>query len=175
MNYNVAQLLKEPVGSTRTFRVSETVLIEDGATQISPQGRLSFLRTDRGIWVSARFEVGVSVACSRCLNKFPYPMPIAIDEEYLSVVDITTGQPLSVSEKAEDSFTIDQRHVLDLTEALRQYIITNQPMKPLCSQECQGLCPICGTDRAKYACSCLEGIIDPRWSPLLDLLQGTRP
>jgi uncharacterized protein len=171
MYYNVAQLLKEPVGSTRSYGVDEPGPNADGATGMSPCGRVSLMRTDKGIWVNASVEAPVWVSCSRCLKGFPYPVGIVIEEEYLPTVDVTTGQSLAVPERAEGSFTIDPKHTLDLGEAVRQYTLASQPMKPLCSQDCQGLCPACGVDRNENHCSCGEGDIDPRLGPLLELLK----
>ena len=169
MHYNVARLLKEPVGSTRTYGISEPVHAGDGGAFIFPQGQLSLMRTDKGVWVNADVGMKVLVSCSRCLKIFPCPVKVVIQEEYLPTVDISTGQSLHVPEREDGSFTIDQRHTLDLTEALRQYAITNQPMKPLCQQECMGLCQICGTDRNSGPCSCEEETGDPRWATLLKL------
>ncbi|MCE2463721.1 MAG: DUF177 domain-containing protein [Dehalococcoidia bacterium] len=169
MHYNVARLLKEPVGSTRTYGISESVHADDGDAFIFPQGQLSLMRTDKGVWVEAKVVMKVLVSCSRCLKIFPYPVNVVIQEEYLPTVDINTGQSLHVPEREEGSFTIDQRHILDLTEALRQYAITNQPMKPLCYQDCLGLCHICGADRNSGSCSCEEETADPRWATLLKL------
>ena len=169
MLYNVAQLLKEPVGSIRTYRISEPVFVGDDTTYTFPQGHLSLMRTDKGIWVRATVEAQVWLVCSRCLKGFPHPLRVAIEEEYLPTVDINTGQILHVPEKEEGSFTIDQRHILDLKEALRQYTITNQPMKPLCNLDCRGLCPVCGVDRNHSPCFCQEEAVEPQWAPLLKL------
>ena len=170
MFYNVAQLLREPVGATRTYRLDHPVSSDGGDFHIFPQGQLSMMRVDRGIWVSASVAVRVGQTCSRCLKRFHYPLNIAIEEEYLPTVDINTGKSLPVPEMAEGSFTIDKRHLLDLSEAVRQYAITSQPMKPLCRQDCQGLCPICGMDRSDNHCTCMERDVDARWVPLVQLL-----
>ena len=169
MYYNVAQLLKEPVGSTRTYRTDERVPIADGAGDVNAHGQFSLMRTDKGVWVRGKLALRVRVVCSRCLNGYAQVLEFLMDEEYLPIVDINTGQTIHVPESAEGTFTIDHRHVLDLREALRQYTITHQPMKPLCTPECRGLCPICGSNRNDYRCSCQEGTIDRRWSPLLRL------
>ena len=170
MYYNVAQLLKEPTGSSRTYMVNEPVPIDDGPTHICSQGQLSLVRIDKGIWVSARLELGVAVACSRCLKSFQYPLRISIEEECLPIADINTGEPLRSADGDEEAFTIDQGNVLDLGEVLRQYTLANQPMKPLCREDCPGLCPKCGTDMGEKPCSCQEGAVDPRWGPLLKLV-----
>lgn len=172
MYYNVAQLLKEPMGSTRTYNIEAPLPTNLYTTELSPQGELSLMRTDKGILVGARVNVRVWITCSRCLKKAPYPIDMSIEEEYLPITDINTGQPLRVSEKSEGTFTIDHQHGLDLGDAVREYTITNQPMKPLCKEDCQGLCPHCGRDNNENACSCSEGTIDPRWAPLGRLLQA---
>jgi len=70
-------------------------------------------------------------------------LQLKIQEEFFPTIDIETGLKLP---KPEDpgSFTIDEHHILDLTEAIRQYIVTAMPMKPLCKTECAGLCDTCG-------------------------------
>ena len=174
MRYNVAQLLKESVGATRSYKIDETVWTEDDAFPSAHQGKISLMRTDKGIWASARVDLGLMLICGRCLKPFQSPLRIAIDEEYLPIVDINTGTNLAVPERAEGSFIIDHQHVLDLKEAMRQYTIANQPMKPLCREDCRGLCTICGGDRNELACSCEEGTIEPQWSPLLELLESDK-
>ena len=175
MNYNVAQLLKEPVGSTRSYRISGPVLSDDGDSEFVSEGRVALMRTDRGILVTAELEVHLRVTCSRCLRACPHSSSILMEEEYLPTVDINTGQSIHILEEDGDSFTINQQHSLDLRDALREYNITNQPMKPLCHQDCRGLCFICGTDRNEVPCSCQEDERDPRWGPLLKLLEESNP
>ncbi len=107
-----------------------------------------------------------------CLGSFLRPLSVVIEEEYFPTIDVTTGQSLRVP-KDDTLFTIDQRHILDLSEALRQATITDQPMNPVCRTDCQGLCPICGTNRNEANCLCGEGIFDPRWTPLQELGKTT--
>jgi uncharacterized protein len=78
------------------------------------------------------------------------------------------------------SFTIDEHHILDLTEAIRQYIVTAMPMKSLCREDCAGLCPTCGKDLNQGKCGCKQEELDPRWAELLKLknsnkLKSTNP
>ena len=175
MKYNVAQLLKEPVGATRLHEIDDPSHIGDGPSIVLQRGKMSMMRTDIGIWVSAKLELQVEVTCSRCLSWSQLPIRIAVGEEYLPTVDIKTGRTLLVPEGAEDSFTIDQRHTLDLGEALRQYALTNEPMKPLCSPNCRGLCPICGINKNENPCACQKADSDLQWSPFLELVEERQP
>ena len=172
MYYNVAQLLKEPVGSTRTYTVDDAIPTEDSAEPPHAFGQVSLMRTDKGIWAAARLDVRESAGCSRCLKKASQTMGIVFDEEYFPTVEVGTGQTLGLPEGAEGSFIIDPRHGLDLAEALRQYLLTNRIMKPLCREDCRGLCPTCGADRNEVLCGCDEAAVAPGWAPLLRLAQG---
>ena len=172
MHYNVAQLLKEPLGSQRTYDIDEPVSINGASACVLPGGKVSLMRTDKGILISASVKTRMLASCSRCLKSFSQHLDVAVEEEYLPTLDINTGQSIHLPEGSEDSFTIDQLHVLDLTEALRQYTITGQFMKPLCREACGGLCPICGVDRNESLCSCEEEAVAPRWMPLRKLLKN---
>jgi len=172
MYYSVAQLLREPIGSTREYWLDGAARPGDRESYISTHGRASLMRTDKGIWVNAKVEASVWATCSRCLSRSACPVAMVIEEEFFPTVDIKTGQSLHGPERAEGFFTIDNQHVLDLTEAVRQHIITNQPMKPLCKLDCLGLCSVCGGNRNEHSCSCGEGSPDPRWASLRQILQS---
>ena len=168
--YNVAQLLKEPVGSTRQFRIDSRESIDDGSTLILPEGHVHLLRTDRGILVRADLEASTAMTCSRCLIPYHQHLSMGLEEEYFPTVEVATGQSLHIPEDAEPSTTIDPHHMLDMTEAVRQYCLTSQPMKPLCQPECQGICQTCGSNKNMGSCTCDAPAADVRWAPLTRLL-----
>ena len=129
MQTNVAQLLKAPVGSIRTLPIND-VLTENGV-EYRVRGDVTLVRSNTSILVQGRLETQTEITCSRCLQPFTQKIPLKIQEEFFPTIDIITGARLP---KPEDpgSFIIDEHHILDLTEAIRQYIITAMPMKPLC-------------------------------------------
>ena len=151
MQINVAQLLKSPIGETREYEVSEVTDI-DGSNCLV-EGKVKLMRTNRGILVKGTVHTEAEVTCSRCLNVFSYPLTLDIEEEYFPTIDVISGAPLALPDEPS-AFTIDERHILDLTEAIRQYAIMAIPMKPLCRVDCPGLCPVCGQDLSQGACSC---------------------
>ena len=174
MRYNVAQLLKEPVGSTRSHIVDEYSIPSDQIFPEMAKGQLRLMRTDWGILATVNLEAMVPGNCSRCLEHFIQPVTLSIEEEFLARMDVYAGRPLPVPEEAESAFFIDASNILDLHEAVRQYAITNIPMKPLCKPECLGLCTICGGNRNYTACACGVESSDPPWAPLKQLLESTR-
>jgi uncharacterized protein len=163
MRINVSQQLKSSIGSIRNYEVSEVVSIAGGDSMV--EGKVTLVRTDRGILTEATLHTEVEVTCSRCLSLFDYPLTLSIEEEYFPITDVVSGTSLSLPEEP-GCFTIDEHHVLDLTEAIRQYALLVIPMKPLCGQDCAGLCPTCGHNLNQGPCDCLPQQADPRRSKL---------
>jgi uncharacterized protein len=168
MQINVSQLLQEAVGSTREYEIDEEAEITGDGENPMVRGRCQFLRLQRSILVSCRLDTVVELNCSRCLGQFRHPVKIKFEEEFVPTVDVTSGAPLPEPEEAS-TFTIDEHHVIDLTEAVRQYLVMALPMKALCDEDCAGLCPTCGKDLNKGACDCPPQEIDARWSELAKL------
>ena len=169
MQFNVARLLKESVGTSHRHTIDATFApLEDTQTD-RVWGQLQLMRVSEGVWVSGSLDATATCVCSRCLQDSPLSLRFQLDEIYVPVVDITTGASLPLPEDADASFTIDEHHVLDITEAVRQSIIVALPMKPLCRAECAGICTECGANRNEARCTCKALRIDPRWIPLLKL------
>jgi uncharacterized protein len=169
MQVNVSQQLKSPVGSVREYDVSEVSDILGTGNDTMVKGKVKFTRTNRGILVQGTLKSEVPVECSRCLRVIDYPLTINIEEEFFPLIDVNTGTPLQMPGEP-GSFTIDEHHMLDLSEAIRQNALLAIPMKPLCRQNCAGLCPRCGKDLNEGQCDCPEDEIDPRWSKLANLV-----
>jgi DUF177 domain-containing protein len=169
MLYNVAQLLKESVGATRRYEVSEPAEYpEEGWGEVMPRGTVSLLRTPQGVLVQAQMEVSIPEECGRCLEPFSQQVVAEIEEVFQPITDVNTGAPLALP-RDEDVFTIDERHMLDLTEALRQGILVALPIQPLCRPDCAGLCPNCGKNLNEGPCDCAQAPIDPRWAALEEI------
>ena len=164
MQFNVAQLLKELIGSIRSYAIDEVVTLPDVGTQ-PVRGQAKLLRTDRGILAQADLELTVETTCSRCLTSFGFPIQLRIEEVYSPTVDIHSGASISPPEDP-GTLTIDEEHVLDLSEAVRQYALLAMPMKPLCRSDCAGLCTRCGQNLNLGPCGCQHQSPDPRWALL---------
>ncbi len=163
MRINVSQQLKASIGSIRKCEVSEIVDVANGKSMV--QGEVGLIRTDRGILAKGTLHTEVEVTCSRCLSLFSCPLTLNIEEEYFPIKDVVSGASLPLPEEP-DCFTIDEYHVIDLTEAIRQYALLAIPMKPLCRGDCAGLCPNCGHNLNQGPCDCSPQETEPRWSEL---------
>ncbi|MDO8687759.1 MAG: DUF177 domain-containing protein, partial [Dehalococcoidales bacterium] len=162
---NVSQQLKSPIGTRRNYQVSEMVDI-DGNNRLV-HGEVELTRTERSLLVQGVLYAEAELTCSRCLNVFSCPLTLDVEEEYFPTTDVVGGTALPLPDDP-DSFTIDKQNILDLTEAIRQYMLLAIPMKPLCYEDCAGLCPACGHNLNQSPCNCPPQPADSRWSKLLN-------
>ena len=170
MQFNVSQLLKEPIGSTRSYTIDEAQALLLGENTSRVVGRVRMLRTDFAVFVDCSTDTSVICVCSRCLESYHQELSFSFQEEFLPMVDVNTGVPVRLDDERDSVFTIDQNHILDLTEAIRQYTVMNLPMKPLCDADCRGICPSCGIIRlVGHACDTSELVSDQRWRPLIGM------
>ena len=169
MQINVSKLLKEPIGSSRDYEIGGTVEITGEGVGSKVQGEVRLTRVNRGILVKGTLSTEVEITCGRCLSSFSCPLTLNIEEEYFPIIDVSSGTPLSLPGEP-GSFIIDEHHVIDLTEAVRQYALLTVPIKPLCREDCAGLCPSCGQNLNQGGCDCPPQEADPRWSKLKKLV-----
>ena len=166
MYFNVSQLLREPPGSSRAYTEDDTFQLLEGTPPSQVRGEVRLVRTDQGVWVNSSLDSIVVCTCSRCLSPYRQPIQMTIDEEFYSSVGVNSGSGALASVGSDDCLTIDRHNILDLTETIRQCAIVNLPLKPLCKEECAGICPNCGVSLNEGACQCVYPSEDPRWNPL---------
>lgn len=171
LQVSVAQLLKERVGAVRALEIDGTELEMDDGPPAYVRGALRLTRTDRGVWASGPVGYAVEHVCSRCLAPFASWAQAQVDDVFLPSVDLATGAKVRLEEGEDaDANSIDERHVLDLSETLRQYRLAAIEMAPVCKEDCKGICAECGADMNASACSC-ERYLDQRWSVLRELIK----
>lgn len=172
MLFNVSGLIQEGIGATRRHEV-EGFLESEDREPVPVRGNVELLRTRIGVLVRANLTLPEPEYCSRCLQPLQETISISFEEEFRTTVDLQSGEPLDEDEEDAEAFFIDQNHMLDLTEAVRQYREASAVMQPLCRPDCAGLCHNCGTDLNTGECSCSAGPIDHRWAALSGLLPKT--
>lgn len=170
MELNVSQLLMEPSGSGRRYDIDEPVRLLDGAAMSRIHGSVKLLRTNKSVWVSAALDSSLDSECGRCLTPYSQPIHLQVEEEYVPTHDPASGWKVEPPPGDADYYLIDENHILNLAEAVREYAVMALPIKPLCDHGCAGLCPNCGADLNRAQCPC-ETPRDARWGPLLELIQ----
>jgi uncharacterized protein len=170
LRFPLAGLLGEPAGSSRRYEVGpvELDLGDEGPTTIVPlTGALRVARTNRGLLARAELHTSLAETCSRCLKPIEVPLDVAIDEEVLPSVDLTSGAPLDQDEEPEVA-RLTAHHELDLAPLVADAIRLAEPIAPRCRPDCPGLCPVCGADLSMPGHVAHEQPIDPRLEALRD-------
>jgi uncharacterized protein len=169
--YNVAQLLKSSIGDKRNYNIDEPFgTCDDVPFAGNVHGQVELTHVNQGIVVKAVLNAPLALECSRCLDSFGQDLDLSFEERFIPTIDVYSGLPvheIEEDEDEEDVYIIDEHHVLDLHEAIRQQALINMPMQPLHSPDCAGLCPRCGINRNSQSCSChADQPADPRLSTL---------
>jgi len=115
-----------------------------------------------------RTETTHGVPCSRCLEPFELPVDASFDLRYLPATEASNEADSEVAEDdLETSYYRDDQ--IDLNELMREQFYLVLPMKPLCQDDCRGLCTQCGTNLNTGSCDCAPAWEDPRLAPLKGL------
>ena len=147
MKLNVAAELKIP------GRVGECVFTEPFA-EMEYLGRplrflgpitlkASYVYDGKGFSVKGSLEGTLDSECARCGKQFAEPFATEIDERFVK----------GTTDEDDDVYSFDGE-TLDFSEMVRDNILLHLPMASVCSEDCQGLCPICGCNLNTAQCSC---------------------
>jgi uncharacterized protein len=171
MRFNVAQLLKEPVGSTRKYHLAEDIQDLGGEVKLTHpiEGAIRLIHTIEGVLVSGQLHTEVELTCSRCLESFSTVIDFTLEEEFRPTIDINTGGKLPSVDGEDEATLIDGQHIVDLLEVMRQDILLALPSHPLCKPDCAGFCSQCGQNLNEGPCTCEKPLGDPRWEVLRTL------
>ena len=153
------------------FRMSATVVI-----------RAEIRKDGRKFRLVGRLTTTLEVACSRCVEPFQIPVDAPFDLLFLPAADNLVsaartgdgddeGHQLGQDDVGVSFYTDEQ---IDLGDVVREQCYLALPMKPLCREDCQGLCPVCGTNRNVGTCTCTAQWVDPRLEALKALKSTDR-
>lgn len=125
---------------------------------VSVQGRI-FSKADV-VYLELDINYTLNGYCDRCADE--------VKKDYSIKVRKILVQSLQ-NEDDDDNYIIIDNQTLDLNELVSEEVSLNLPSKLLCSDNCKGLCPKCGTNLNVNKCDC-KGDVDPRMAALLQLL-----
>ncbi len=107
--------------------------------------------------------------CSRCLEPYTATLRGEIDFSIQEVADVAA---VSRDEALDNELLVAAgSSEIDISGPVREALLLGAPLKPLCRDDCRGLCPICGVNRNEETCECKVEKTDPRWDALRDLLK----
>ena len=122
------------------------------------RGVVRAVNARQNIVVSGRATTAVTLPCGRCLK--PYPQRLDLELEAVAPLSFfqarLTGHSDEESETDDEMAAIFDAHTVDVLELIRQAIVLQSPIQPLCRPDCPGL-----PEAAKYV-----ETEDERWGAL---------
>jgi uncharacterized protein len=158
---------RQPVSHfARTFQPGE-VASDAGTYDIVTPVELEFdIHKDKDKFrLAGHLRTELELTCSRCLEPYRFAIDADFDQRYLPAAAASTDPDREVQEDdLETSYYSDDQ--IDLGELMREQFYLALPMKPLCRDDCRGLCPQCGTNLNTGTCDCSPAWEDPRLAAL---------
>ena len=114
----------------------------------------------------------LELPCSRCLEPFEWPVDAHFDLRYQPHAE-NTGEDEREIEEDDLSTAFYANAEIDLGQLMREQFYLSLPMKPLCREDCKGLCPVCGISLNRGTCQCKRDWEDPRFAALKALKKGS--
>jgi uncharacterized protein len=135
--------VNQPIGYNRDFHFDfSDIVLQPDLNLTGLQGVTRISRTPQGLIVTGKFIATTPSQCVRCLIDFEQELRIEFNELY-------AFSPRTVS---ESGLILPDDGNIDLEPVVREYLLIEIPISPLCRPDCKGLCPICGEDLNQTTC-----------------------
>lgn len=150
-----------------TEAVGRASLPEGVRVEPRVQGSVRIIPGDDEYYLVGTVVADVALVCARCLVGFRETRKLDLD------FILRTGTPEQAlaegDEEASDVIFVQGGEV-DIADLIVEELLLDIPMKPICRELCEGLCPTCGALKGSPECTCVPAEdIDPRWQALADL------
>lgn len=113
-----------------------------------------------GVFVSGTAHAELVGECSRCLEPIADEITVRLGElfAYPDTATVATTDEDEVSRVVDD--------LIDTEQMVRDVVVLELPLVPLCQEDCRGLCPECGERWADLAPEHSHETLDARWAAL---------
>jgi uncharacterized protein len=143
LRFNVGFIINQSIGYSREFH------FENPRIDLKPDfelhqfsGSARVTRTPQGLLVQGTFQGLIKTECVRCLTDFEQPLQSEFTELYAFSPRTATESGLILPEDAN----------IDLEPIVREYLMIEVPINPVCREDCMGLCTICGENLNESTC-----------------------
>lgn len=132
-------------------------------------GSIRLTNTGTLLLIEGTVKATAVLECGRCLEDFTMPVSAKIEEEF-RVEHVGDAMMVLPMEEDEEASELVKNNILDIGELVRQNLLVELPISPVCKPECLGLCPTCGKNRNMRECSCPPAEVESPFRVLADLL-----
>src|SRR5690349_2277490 len=116
--------------------------------------------------IQGRYAVEMASPCDRCLQRAQFPLEAGFDLYYRPMSWIAREEEVEVDD-AEVEMAFYEGGGIELEDVVKEQVLLALPMQRICSEDCKGICPVCGRNRNETACDChVESNGDERWGAL---------
>jgi uncharacterized protein len=126
--------------------------------------RLRLESVVEGVLATGEITGSLVGECVRCLD----PIEVSLDADFQELF-FYLGDEIVAGEVDETLYVVEE--LLDLEPVVRDSMLLDLPLQPLCEDDCPGLCPECGARLADDPDHGHESV-DPRWAALSQLTPG---
>ena len=95
----------------------------------------------------------LTLTCSTCLEEFPRAVEAVLDVELAPKMLMPSQSELELTGEDLDTYYYEGDEI-DVDPFVYEEIILNVPMKPVCREDCKGLCDVCGANQNRGECHC---------------------
>jgi uncharacterized protein len=128
--------------------------------------RVEYYRAGADLFFHGRVGGAIEGSCSRCLKSYSFPL----DKEFEFVLTPDTRSPKTKAlNPGELGLSFYSGEEIDLAPLVREQVLLALPTRPLCNEDCRGLCPSCGVDLNDHSCHCAASRGDARMAVFRDL------
>lgn len=169
MIIDVDNIPKEGLAVSRDFEFLNVDLVEEDTVFLSPaHAEVKVRKVGDEVWITGRLTARLSFVCSRCLRPYEFPVDSTFDLVYLPEELDLIKEELEEDELGQVFYHDNQ---IDLRQIILEQLNLTFPLKPLCSESCEGICAVCGKLRHNGDCSCEVKEDDPRLAKLKNFMR----
>jgi uncharacterized protein len=163
LRLNVGFLIHQSVGSSRDFYFDlPAIFLEPDLDLHDLTGSAEITRTPQGLLLQVKMQAVIQADCVRCL---------ASSDQQLDT-DFTELFAFSMRTASESELILPEDGHIDLGPLVREYMVLEIPMNPLCHPDCQGICAVCGEAQGEQVHNHEVEVGDSRLAVLKTLLDN---
>ncbi len=121
---------------------------------------------EKELELHVRCRLAAEAPCDRCLTE----VPVKLCLDYVKRVRLGDSEE-EQSDEFDESNYVDG-YTLDVDKLIYNEILIGWPTKILCSEDCKGICNVCGQNLNQGTCDCEDTGLDPRMSVIRDVFKN---
>jgi uncharacterized protein len=162
--------IKELKDGITPYKIGKVGKFNDPAGFADLSGDLIIEKFGTTLRIKGTLDFTSEQQCSRCLTDFcgKFKFPLELYYRTGKLEDTHSGKEFELNSDDLNVIAYNGKE-LDIWLDIKEALVLSLPLKPLCKEDCKGICPACGKDLNVAPCTCHKDTIDPRWEDLLKL------